>query len=179
MKKLLFIFGLLLSFFVQPTYAQIDSIRIIAFDHHVDFSAAMPRRDFVDYVLGHKNPTLVGVEPNCVDTMIVDSLEIVNILSTMENMSVVDTLPYTANQFVMEGRLNRKGTDIRWRLFSDKTIDNRILFVLFSPPSPSKVSPNQQEFVWSSSYYLDKGYCRYILPEQLKAILKKYTHLFD
>ena len=173
------LFGALLFFSGQISYAQNDSIRIIAFDHNVEFGSAMLRKDFVDYVLGHKNPTLPGVEPNCVDTMIVDSIEIINILSTMDNLSAIDSLPYTANQFVMEGRLNRKGTDIRWSNFLKKTIDNRILFVLFSKPLPGKFSPDHQEFVWSDGYRLDKGYYRYLMPQQLIDILKKYTHLFD
>ena len=77
---------LILSCLGQSAYAQIDSIRFIAFDHNVDFCCSMQRKDFVDYVLGNKNPTEVGSVPNCVDTTIVDSTEIKRILNTLSNL---------------------------------------------------------------------------------------------
>ena len=162
-KHLKLLLGLMIFSNIQSSYAQVDSIRIIGFYRdNIEFSHSLQRSDFVDYVLGQK--------PH-VDTTIIESNEIENLLRTMENLRIVDVLPFSANQVVKEGKLTRKGNHIRWRNGFDKSIDNRFLFVLFSD--------KQQEFVWSSGYYLDRGYYRYIIPERLKNVMKKYTYFFD
>lgn len=161
-KFFLIILGLFTFNDIQSFNVQVDSIRIIGFDNNVEFSCALQRQDFVDYVL---NQTVH------VDTTIVDSVEIMNILHSMGVLIVVDSLPYTANQVLLNGKLNRKGNDIRWQINFEKTIDNRLLLILFSN--------EQQEFIWTNGHHIDKGYYRYILPCQMIKNLKKYTHLFD
>ena len=163
MRRLLFIIiGLLAFANVQSSTLLVDSIRIIGLDEiEGSVDSFLYRSDFIDFVLSQENH---------VDTTIVDSVEIVNIINSMNNIRVVASLPYNANQYVTEGKLNSEGTDIEW---TEILTNNRMLLILFVD--------DQQEFVWVryGCRLFDKGYYQYAIPQRMRDALKKYYPTFD
>lgn len=155
------IIGLLAFATSQSSSLPVDSIRIIGSDAAVEIDSCLYRSKFVDFVLSQENH---------IDTTVVDSAEIVNIVNSMNNIRAVSMSKYNANQYVLEGKLNLEGTDIEW---TEILTDSRILLVLFVD--------DQQEFVWiqSGCHLFDKGYYQYVIPQRMKDALKKYYPAFD
>lgn len=140
-----------------------DSLRIIGFQHDFE-DPPFTREVLSEYVGNSKNENI----ENWVDTVITNSQEISHILSSIKRLKPVKKMRFSAEECIKKGTYGIFKNNIVWS--SIETLDYRLLILVFNEKTVN--------FIWIDNFYLERGYYRYKLSEELKKELSNYTDFF-
>ena len=146
-----------------------DSIRIVGYNHNFERCYAVGRLGFIERYLENKG-TEDDTFTNDVDITLRNQSDIDNIISSIDNLQVLDTLTFSSKEVVMKAVYSKMGEEtMHW--IEEADLDIRLALVLYQD--------DEVDFIWMNRTILDIGYYRCRVPGKLREILSLYTRIFD